>query len=499
MLPSYDAVVVGAGPNGLSAAIVLAQAGRSVLVLEASERIGGGARTAELTLPGYRHDVCSAIHPMAAVSPLFTTLPLSDFGLEWIDPPAALAHPLDDGTAAVLETSLAATGATLGADASAYANLFEPFVRQAERLFPELLGPLRVPRYPLLLARFGLRALRSASGFAGSAFETASARALFAGCAAHSILPFDKLTSAAIGLVLLLVAHVRNWPFPRGGSEAIVRALAGYFEHLGGEIETGRPVRSMDELPPAKAVLFDLTPRQVIAIAGERFTASYRRRLERYRYGPGVFKLDWALDGPIPWRAADCASAGTVHLGGTLEEIAAAEAAIWRGVHPEKPYVLVAQQSLFDATRAPPGKHTGWAYCHVPHGSTLDMTAAIEGQMERFAPGFRDRILARHHFSTRDFEAYNANYVGGDITGGVTDMSQLFTRPVARIVPYATSAKGIYICSSSTPPGAGVHGMCGYFAARAALRREFGQRLPRLGDPAGPGHARLTAGSRRAT
>jgi phytoene dehydrogenase-like protein len=480
MLPSYDAVVVGAGPNGLAAAVVLAQAGRSVLVVEGSDRIGGGSRTAELTLPGYRHDVCSAIHPMGAASPFFRTLPLSQFGLAWIDPPAALAHPLDDGTAAMLEASLETTAAGLGADAGAYTRLFGPFVRHAERLLPALLGPLRVPEHPILLARFGLRALRSASGLANSLFSEPAARALFAGCAAHSFLPFDKLTSAAIGLVLLLVAHVRNWPFPRGGSESIVRALGGYFEHLGGEIETGRPVRSLDDLPRAKAVLFDLTPRQVVAILGGRLPSGYRRRLERYRYGPGVFKLDWALDGPIPWKAAACARAATVHLGGTLEEIASAEDAVWRGVHPDKPYVLVAQQSLFDDTRAPGGKHVGWAYCHVPHGSTLDMTDAIERQMERFAPGFRDKILARHQFSTRTFEAYNPNYVGGDITGGVTDLGQLFTRPVARLVPYATPAKGIYICSSSTPPGAGVHGMCGFFAARAALRREFQRPLPPL-------------------
>ncbi len=420
---------------------------------------------------------------MGAASPLFQTLPLEDFGLEWVEPPAALAHPLDDGTAAILERSLEATAAGLGADGRAYAKLFAPFVRQHERLLQALLGPLRIPRHPILLARFGLRALRSASGLADSTFETTHARALFAGCAAHSFLPFDRLTSAAIGLVLLMVAHARNWPFPRGGSEAIVRALAAYFEHLGGEIETGRTVRSLAELPPAKAILFDLTPRQIVAIAGARLTPGYRRRLEKYRYGPAVFKLDWALDGPIPWKAPRCSAAGTVHLGGRLEEIAAAEAAIWRDVHPERPYVLVAQQSLFDDTRAPKGKHVVWAYCHVPHGSTLDMTSAIENQMDRFAPGFRDRIPARHVFSTRELASYNANYVGGDITGGVTDLGQLFTRPVARVVPYAMPAKGLYICSSSTPPGAGVHGMCGYFAAKAALRAEFQQKLPALESP----------------
>ena len=485
-LGSYDAVVVGAGPNGLAAAVVLARAGRSVLVVEARDRIGGGSRTADLTLPGYHHDVCSAIHPMAAASPLFTTLPLSDFGLVWVDPPAPLAHPLDDGTAVLLESSLDATAEGLGLDGDAYRKLLASFVRDQARLLPALLGPLRWPAHPFLMARFGLRALRSASGLADAIFKTTRGRALFAGCAAHSFLPFDRLTSAAIGLVLHLVAHVRNWPFPRGGSQAIVGALAAYFERLGGEIETGRPVRSMSDLPAARAVLFDLTPRQVLTILGNRLPTRYRRRLESYRYGPAVFKLDWALDGPIPWKAARCASAGTVHLGGTLEEIAAAEAAIWRGVHPERPFVLVAQQSLFDGSRAPTGKHTGYAYCHVPHASTLDMTHAIESQMERFAPGFRDRILARHHFSSRDLESYNDNYVGGDITGGVTDLGQLFSRPVARFVPYSTPAKGIYFCSSSTPPGAGVHGMCGYFAAKAALRAEFGQKVPELGAGAPP-------------
>ena len=335
-LASYDAIVVGAGPNGLAAAIVLARAGRSVLVVEARDRIGGGSRTAELTHPGYRHDVCSAIHPMAVASPLFQTLPLADFGLEWIEPPAALAHPLDDGTAAIVESSLDATAAGLGADADAYRKLIGPFLARQEELLPALLGPLRWPANPVMLARFGLRALRSADGLADAFFKEPRARALFAGCAAHSILPFDRLTTSAIGLVLLLVAHARNWPFPRGGSEAIVGALAAYFEHLGGEIESGRAVRSVGDLPAAKAILFDVTPRQLIAICGDRLPAGYRRRLAKYRYGPGIFKLDWALDGPIPWKAAGCARAGTVHVGGTLEEIASGEAAVWQGVHPEK-------------------------------------------------------------------------------------------------------------------------------------------------------------------
>jgi phytoene dehydrogenase-like protein len=477
-LSSYDAVVVGGGPNGLAAAILLAQAKRSVLLVEAHARVGGGSRTAELTLPGYLHDVCSAIHPMAAASPFFLTLPLAEFGLAWVDPPLALAHPLDDGTAAGLAMSLEATvsASELAPDKEAYRSLLGPLVSDHERLVPALLGPLRWPSAPGALLRFGTRGLRSAQGLADAYFKAPHARALFAGCAAHSILPFDRPATAAIGLALLVVAHARGWPFPRGGSEAIPRALAAYFEHLGGEIETDRPIRSISDLPPAKAMLFDLTPRQLLRIAGDRFPPGYRQRLERYRYGPGVFKLDWALDRPIPWKATACTRAGTVHLGGTLEEIAAAEAAVWRGVHPERPFVLVAQQSLFDPTRTPLGKHTGWAYCHVPHGSQLDMTTAIENQVERFAPGFRDTIIGRSRMSPSDLERYNENYVGGDITGGVTDLRQLFTRPVARAVPYSTPVEGIYFCSSSTPPGAGVHGMCGYFAARAALRKVFGQR-----------------------
>jgi phytoene dehydrogenase-like protein len=472
-----DAIVVGSGPNGLAAAITLAQAGCSVLVLEAEQTAGGGTRSAELTLPGFVHDVCSAIHPLALASPFFRTLPLEEHGLELVQPPAAVAHPLDDGTAAVLERSLEATGETVGPDGAAWRKLMEPWVRDADRLLAETLGPLKPPRHPFLLARFGLLALRSASSLASSRFEGERARALFAGCAAHSIQPLRKPVTASFGLMLALLGHAVGWPLARGGSQNIADALVSYLRSLGGEVITGRRVESIDELPPARAVLFDVTPRQLVRLAGARLPDRYRRGLERYRYGPGVFKLDLALDGPIPWRAEQCARAATVHLGGTLAEIAAGEEAVWRGEHPERPFVLLAQQSLFDETRAPEGKHTVWAYCHVPNGSSFDMTERIEGQIERFAPGFRDRVLARSAMAPADFERYNPNYVGGDINGGVQDLRQLFTRPVARLVPYATPAEGVYICSSATPPGGGVHGMCGYFAARAALRKlESGSR-----------------------
>jgi phytoene dehydrogenase-like protein len=465
-----DAIVVGSGPNGLAAAIALARAGVSVRVLEAAETPGGGMRSAELTLPGFVHDVCSAIHPLAVASPFLRTVPLEAHGVEWIEPPAALAHPFDDGTAALLERSLEATGETLGRDARRYRALLVPLVRNADGLLDDLLGPARVPAHPLALARFGAAAALPAVTLARVAFRGPRARGFLAGLAAHSMLPLTRLPSAAFGLVLALLGHAVGWPLARGGSQAIAGALVSYLRSLGGEVETGRQVESLAELGGARAVLLDVTPRQLVAIAGDRLPAAYRARLERYRYGPGVFKLDWALDGPIPWRAEACSRAATVHLGGTLEEIVASERLPWRGAVADRPYVLLAQQSLFDSTRAPAGKHTAWAYCHVPSGSVVDMTERIERQVERFAPGFRDRILARSVLGPAALEAHNPNYVGGDINGGAADLRQLFARPVASRSPYTTAVPGVFLCSSSTPPGGGVHGMCGYHAALAALR-----------------------------
>jgi phytoene dehydrogenase-like protein len=467
---TYDAVIVGPGPNGLAAGITLARGGKSVLVLEAKPTIGGGTRTAQLTMPGFMHDVCSALHPLGVASPFFRDLPLDQYGLEWIYPPASLAHPLDDGTAVMVEGTIKQTAANLGPDAAAYRRLMEPLVAGWQSLLDDVLGPVRFPSHPLLMARFGLIALLPAATLARAVFRGERARAVFAGMAAHAMLPLTSPATAAIGLILGLLSHAISWPMARGGSQRISDALGAHLESLGGEFRTGSPVHSTRDLPQARATLFDTSPRALVEIAGDRLPAGYRDALLRFRYGPGVFKLDYALDGPIPWRAEECLRAGTVHLGGTLEEITESEAAVWQGEHPERPYVILAQQSLFDATRAPEDKHTAWAYCHVPHGSTEDMTARVEAQIERFAPGFRDRILALSTMDASQMEAYNPNYVGGDINAGVQDLRQFFTRPVIRVNPYTTPVRGLYLCSSSTPPGGGVHGMCGTYAARAAMR-----------------------------
>ncbi len=471
--PDLDAVVVGGGPNGLAAAVTLAQAGCSVLLIEARGTVGGAVRSAELTLPGFLHDTCSAIFPLAVGSPCFRDLPLERHGLSWIQPPVALAHPFDDGSAAVLSQDWEETGESFGdpADARAWRRLFEPFVRSWWDLADAALGPLRIPpRHPFLLARFGLRALRSATSVA-SRFRGFRAQALFAGIAGHSFLPLERIPTAAIGLILGASGHAVGWPQPAGGAQCIPDALAAILREAGGEIRTGWTVKSLHELPPARMVLLDLTPAQLLRLGGTRWPDRYRRRLARYRYGLGVFKVDWALDGPIPWRAEACRRAGTIHLGATLEEIAAAERASWSGRQSERPFVLVGQPSLFDPTRAPAGAHTAWAYCHVPHGSSADRTAAIEDQMERFAPGFRRLVRARRTMDAAAFEAYDPNLVGGDINGGAALLSQLFTRPVARLVPYSTPDPRVFLCSASTPPSGGVHGLCGYHAAKAALRR----------------------------
>jgi phytoene dehydrogenase-like protein len=479
------AVVVGSGPNGLAAAIVLARAGRRVVVLEGEETVGGGCRSAELTLPGFVHDTCSTVHALALASPLLRNLPLADHGLEFAHPPAPLAHPLDDGTAVMLERSVAETAARLGPDEEAYRRMFEPLVRDFEPLVGELLGPLRPPRHPLVMARFATSAVRSAAGLARSRFRGRRARALLAGCAAHSMLSLRAPASAAFGIVLAASGHAVGWPVARGGSQRLADALAAHLGALGGAIELGHSVTALDELAVGRApVLLDVTPRQLIALAGGRLPEGYRRRLARFRYGPGVFKLDWALDGPIPWAAPEVARAGTVHLGGTLDEVAASERAVGRGEHPERPFVLLVQASGFDPTRAPAGRHTVWAYCHVPNGSTRDMTTAIEAQIERFAPGFRRLVAARTATDSAELERRNPNYVGGDINGGLQDARQLFTRPVTRANPYSTPLPGVLLCSSSTPPGGGVHGMCGYWAARSALRasRSGRARVAEVGD-----------------
>lgn len=469
---NYDAIVIGAGPNGLAAAIEIARAGHSVRLYEGSATIGGGTRSAELTLPGFIHDVCSAVHPLGASSPFFTQLPLEKHGLGFVYPPAELAHPFDDGTALLLERSIDATAARLGQDRASYKKIFAPLVKAWPGIAGDLLGPLQLlPRHPFAMARFGLSAIRPAKSFAEANFQEDKTRALFAGLAGHSFLSLNQPGTTAFGLMLGILAHVAGWPITRGGSQNLADALGSYFTSLGGEIVTQHRVESLKELPPARATLCDVTPRQLVSLAGDSLTAAFRKRLERYRYGPAAFKLDWALSAPVPWKAAECRLAATVHLGGSFAEILESEWQASHGGHAEKPFTLVAQPSLFDPTRAPDGQHTLWAYCHVPNGSTVDMRERIESQIERFAPGFRDCILARNVLTPAAYEHYNPNLVGGDINGGIQDLGQMFLRPTARM--YATSLKNLYLCSSSTPPGGGVHGMCGYHAARVALRRNL--------------------------
>lgn len=473
MTDVLDATVIGAGPNGLSAAIELARSGYRVRVLEALSQPGGGTHTCELTLPGFLHDHCSAVHPTGILSPFFRQLPLAEHGLEWLRTEASVAHPLDDGPPAMLYQSLQRTAEHLGGiDGKRWDTLMRPFLKHPHDLLADLLGPLRLtPRRPLQMARFGCLALWPARRFAKMMFREPRARALFAGCAGHSVLSLDHLATAALGLVFPICGHVENWPVARGGSRAIAEALVAHLVHLGGEIEYDRRVQNVSELPPSRAVLFDLCPKSVVDLAADVLPNSYCARLLRYRYGPGTFKVDWALNGPIPWRNAEVGNATTVHVGGSLDEIAASERDAWEGRPNESPFLILCQQSHADASRAPQGKHTGYAYCHVPHDSDRDMTQLIEDQIERFAPGFRDIVLQRHITRPSDFEAFNPNFVGGAITGGAADLTQLFTRPVARWDPYRTPSPKLFICSASTPPGGGVHGMCGYHAARSAIRQ----------------------------
>lgn len=472
---TYDAVVVGAGPNGLAAGIELARAGLSVLIREANQTVGGAARTEELTLPGFRHDVGSAVYPLGVGSPFFSSLPLEQYGLKWLHSPAPLAHVLDGARAAMLSRDLDTMAHALGGDGRIYRRMLEPFVRMWPTFADHVLcSPLRPPRDPVLMGRFGLRALLSTTRI-GKTFKGDDMKALLAGNAAHSAIPLEKVPSAAIGLTLMIAAHAVGWPVPRGGAGSLTTALAAHFEALGGTIETGSPVKTLDELPPSRATLLALTYHQVADVGRAKLPDAYLKGLQKWRYGPAAFKVDWALDAPIPWAAEDVGSAVTVHVGGTLEEIAAAERAPWAGRVAERPFVILAQPSLADTSRAPQGKHTAWAYCHVPNGWDGDATDAIEAQVERFAPGFRDVILARCTHGPKELEAWDANLVGGDVNGGAITIAQMFGPGRWSLNPWGTPVKDLYVCSASTPPGGGVHGMAGYHAARAALRRTFGR------------------------
>ncbi|HXS58071.1 MAG TPA: NAD(P)/FAD-dependent oxidoreductase [Hanamia sp.] len=480
MKTKCDAIVVGSGPNGFAAAITLQREGLSVLLIEGKEVLGGGVRSAELTLPGFLHDVCSAVYPLGENSPVFKQFNLDQFGLEYLSPEYAFAHPFDDGSSVAIQSSLENTAAQFGKDADNYKRIFLPLVENWPSIRSAFVGPLHMSAYSNIKAKFAYQALSPGIHFAKKQFKTAEAQAVFAGLAAHSMLPLNKLTTSSIALVLNTVAHINGWPLPKGGAQQITNALEACFIRGGGEIQKGRIVTSLKGLPSSRAVFLDVTPSQLLSIAGDQFSAFYKWQLGRFQYGPGVFKIDWAMSHPIPFTNIKCTRAATIHIGGSVDEINQSEAVIGKRQHAEKPFVLLVQPGVVDPSRAPDGKHIAWAYCHVPNGSKIDMTFAIEKQVERFAPGFRECILARHTMNTADMMAYNANYIGGDINGGAPVVSQLFTRPVLRFPPYRTGAKGIYICSSSTPPGGGVHGICGYYAARQALKDLFDKRLPWL-------------------
>lgn len=464
--PHYDAVVVGSGPNGLAAAITLGRRFPAVIVLEAKETIGGGCRSAELTLPGFVHDVCSTAHPLGAFSPVFRPLELHRYGLSWVNPEIPLAHPFEDGSAVFLHRSLDITADALGQDGRAYKGLLQPLVERHEKLLSAILRPVPSPVNPFLMARFASSALFSAKGLGERKFSSHRTRTLFAGLAAHSMIPLHQPATAAFGIILATLAHGVGWPFVKGGSQNLSDALARCFLEGGGEIITGRPIHALEDMPRATYYFFDVTPRQLLHIRGLGLSELYRQRLAGFRYGPGVYKMDWALKEPIPWSAGICRKAGTIHLGNSYEEIAASVRCVNKGRVSSAPYVILAQQSLFDPSRSPEGRHTVWGYCHVPHGSDADMADIIESKIERYAPGFREVILARNTMSATAMETYNPNYVGGDINGGKQDIFQLYTRPVASLNPYRTSQRNMFICSSSTPPGGGVHGLCGYYAAR---------------------------------
>ncbi|MDQ2862637.1 MAG: NAD(P)/FAD-dependent oxidoreductase [Bacteroidota bacterium] len=476
----YDAIVVGSGPNGFAAAITLQRAGLAVLLIEGKSTLGGGMRSAELTLPGFIHDVCSAVHPLGADSPVFKQFNLHQFGLEYVTPEYAIAHPFDDGSAGAIHSSIELTAAQFGEDANAYRNIYSSLVNEWPDLRSAFVGPLHASIPSKAKAKFAYYALSSVNHFAKHQFKTIAAQSLFAGMGAHTMLPLDTLTTSSMAIVLNTLAHVNSWPVPRGGAQQITNALEACFRESGGHIQTGNMITSLHQLPQSKVVLLDVTPTQLLSIAGDKFSALYKWQLQRYKYGAGIFKIDWALSQPVPFINDTCKRATTVHIGGGIDEIYASEATMAKNKYAEKPFVLFVQPGVADASRAPEGKHTAWAYCHVPNGSTIDMTDAIEKQVERFAPGFKDCILEKSVMNTRDVEAYNPNYIGGDINGGAAVISQLFTRPVLRISPYRTSATGVYVCSSSTPPGGGVHGICGYYAARRALKDLFGIQLPWL-------------------